>query len=71
MTIFMYLAIAVFSLIFLLLSIIIVNQKQAKVIQRFGKYHSIRKAGISLRIPLVDLVAGTQNLQIQELRVPV
>jgi regulator of protease activity HflC (stomatin/prohibitin superfamily) len=71
MTIFMFLAIAVFSLIFLLLSIIIVNQKQAKVIQRFGKYQSIRKAGISLRIPLIDLVAGTQNLQIQELRVPV
>lgn len=71
MTTFIYVAIAFFTLIILLLSIVIVNQKQAKVIQRFGKYQSIRKAGISLRIPLIDQVAGTQNLQIQELRVPV
>lgn len=71
MTIFIYVAIAFFTLIILLLSIVIVNQKQAKVIQRFGKYQSIRKAGLSLRIPLIDQVAGTQNLQIQELRVPV
>ncbi|MPQ48822.1 SPFH domain-containing protein [Marinifilum sp. N1E240] len=61
----------VLGIIFLLLSIIIVNQKQAKIIQRLGKFQSVRRAGISLRIPLIDQVVGVQNLQIQELRVPV
>lgn len=68
------LAIIIFSVlavILLLFSIVIVNQKQAKIIQRLGKFQSVRKAGISLRIPLIDQVVGIQNLQIQELRVPV
>jgi len=61
----------VFSVIFFFLSMIIVNQKEAKIMQRLGKFHSVRKAGISFRIPLIDQVVGLQNLQIQELRVPV
>ncbi|RKE02039.1 SPFH domain-containing protein [Marinifilum flexuosum] len=68
------LAIIIFSVlavILLLFSIVIVNQKQAKIIQRLGKFQSVRKAGISLRIPIIDQVVGVQNLQIQELRVPV
>ena len=59
------------AVIFFFLSMIIVNQKQAKIMQRLGKFHSVRKAGISFRIPLIDQVVGIQNLQIQELRVPV
>ena len=61
----------VFSVIFFFLSMIIVNQKEAKIMQRLGKFHSVRRAGISFRVPLIDQVAGIQNLQIQELRVPV
>lgn len=71
MTIFINVAIAFFTLLLLLLSIVIVNQKQAKIIQRLGKFQSVRKAGISLRIPFIDQIVGNQNLQIQELRVPV
>ena len=63
--------ISVLSVIFFFLSLIIVNQKEAKIMQRLGKFHSVRRAGISFRIPLIDQVAGLQNLQIQELRVPV
>lgn len=59
------------AIIFFFLSMIIVNQKQAKIMQRLGKFHSVRRAGISFRIPLIDQVAGVQSLQIQELRVPV
>lgn len=59
------------GIILLLSSIIIVKQKQAKIIQRLGKFQSVRRAGISFRIPIIDQVAGVQNLQIQELRVPV
>jgi len=63
--------ISVLSVIFFFLSLIIVNQKEAKIMQRLGKFHSVRRAGVSFRIPLIDQVAGLQNLQIQELRVPV
>ena len=59
------------AVIFFFLSMIIVNQKEAKIMQRLGKFHSVRRAGISFRIPFIDQVAGIQNLQIQELRVPV
>ncbi len=62
---------SVIAVLLILFSIIIVNQKQAKIIQRLGKFQSVRRAGISLRIPLIDQVVGVQNLQIQELRVPV
>ncbi len=59
------------SVLFFFMSMLIVNQKEAKIMQRLGKFHSVRRAGISFRIPLIDQVAGVQNLQIQELRVPV
>lgn len=62
---------SVIAVIFFFLSLIIVNQKDAKIMQRLGKFHSVRRAGISFRIPIIDQVAGIQNLQIQELRVPV
>lgn len=61
----------VFALAVFVFSIIIVNQKQAKIVQRLGKFHSVKRAGVSFRIPILDQVAGIQNLQIQELRVPV
>jgi regulator of protease activity HflC (stomatin/prohibitin superfamily) len=63
--------IIVFAIVFFVFSLIIVNQKEAKIMQRLGKFHSVRRAGISFRIPLIDQVVGIQNLQIQELRVPV
>lgn len=59
------------AVIFFFLSMLIVNQKQAKIMQRLGKFHSVRRAGVSFRIPFIDQVAGVQSLQIQELRVPV
>lgn len=61
----------VVAILIFFLSMIIVNQKQAKIVQRLGKFQSVRRAGISFRIPIIDQVAGIQNLQIQELRVPV
>ncbi len=71
MGIFIIIIFIVVGVLFFLFSIIIVNQKQAKIVQRLGKFQSVKRAGISFRIPLIDQVAGIQNLQIQELRVPV
>lgn len=56
-------------LIIIALGIFIVNQQQMAVVERFGKFHSIRNPGFQLRIPIIDQVAGRVNLRIQQLDV--
>lgn len=48
-----------------------VRQQSAAIIQRFGRFQSIRHAGFQVRIPLVDQIAGRVNLRIQQLDVNV
>jgi regulator of protease activity HflC (stomatin/prohibitin superfamily) len=60
-----FIAIIVFSGIFT------VKQQTAAIIERFGKFHSIRSAGIQIKIPLVDRVAGRMSLRVQQLDVPI
>ncbi len=55
--------------IILLSGIFIVKQQSVAIVQRFGKFHSARNAGIHWRIPLVDQIAGRLNLRIQQLDV--
>ncbi len=60
----------IFIAVFLIpLIFFIVKQQTAVVIERFGKYHSIRHSGLQLKIPLVDRVAGRLSLKIQQLDV--
>lgn len=60
----------IFILVILLpLVFFIVKQQSAAVIERFGKYQSIRHSGLQLKIPLVDRVAGKMSLKIQQLDV--
>lgn len=58
-------------LIILLGSFFLVKQQYAVIIERFGKYQSIRLAGLHLKIPIVDRKAGVMNLRIQQLDVMV
>lgn len=60
-----------FVLLLVLIGIFTVKQQNAAVIERFGKFHSIRSAGFQLRIPFVDRIAGRINLRIQQLDVNV
>jgi regulator of protease activity HflC (stomatin/prohibitin superfamily) len=46
-----------------------VKQQTAAIIERFGKFHSIRQSGLHLKIPLVDRVSGRLSLKIQQLDV--
>jgi regulator of protease activity HflC (stomatin/prohibitin superfamily) len=46
-----------------------VKQQTAVVIERFGKFSSIRHAGLQFKIPVVDKLAGRINLKIQQLDV--
>ena len=58
-----------FGLLVLISSFFIVKQQTAAVIERFGRFVSIRQSGLQLKIPLVDRVAGRLSLKIQQLDV--
>jgi regulator of protease activity HflC (stomatin/prohibitin superfamily) len=58
-----------FGLIILVTSFFIVKQQSAAIIERFGKFQSIRQSGLQMKIPLVDRVAGRLSLKIQQLDV--
>jgi regulator of protease activity HflC (stomatin/prohibitin superfamily) len=59
----------ILGLIVLVSSFFIVKQQSAGIIERFGKFHSIRHSGLQMKIPLVDRVAGRLSLKIQQLDV--
>ncbi|WP_223032351.1 SPFH domain-containing protein [Hanstruepera marina] len=59
----------VFGLLILISSFFIVKQQSAAIIERFGKFQSIRHSGLQMKIPLVDRVAGRLSLKIQQLDV--
>jgi regulator of protease activity HflC (stomatin/prohibitin superfamily) len=46
-----------------------VKQQTAYVIERLGKFQSIRQAGLQFKIPMIDKVSGKLNLRIQQLDV--
>jgi regulator of protease activity HflC (stomatin/prohibitin superfamily) len=46
-----------------------VKQQTAAILERFGKFHSIRQSGLHLKIPIIDKVAGKLSLKIQQLDV--
>ena len=52
-------------------TILIVREASAAVIERFGKFQSIRVSGLSLIIPFIDRKAATVNLRVQQLDVTV
>jgi regulator of protease activity HflC (stomatin/prohibitin superfamily) len=57
--------------IFLLLfaAFFTVKQQTSAIIERFGKFQSIRHSGLQLKIPLIDRLAGRLSLKIQQLDV--
>lgn len=54
-----------------LLGIFTVKQQTAVIIERFGKFQSTRFAGLQLKIPFIDKIAGKLSLKIQQLDVVV
>ena len=47
----------------------IVKQQTAVIIERFGKFQNIRQAGLNLKVPFIDKIAGRISLKIQQLDV--
>lgn len=55
--------------IILFASFFTVKQQTAVVVERFGKFQSIRHSGLQIKIPLIDKISGRINLKIQQLDV--
>ncbi len=58
-----------FGLIILISAFFTVKQQTAVIVERFGKFQSIRQSGLQLKIPLVDRISGRLSLKIQQLDV--
>ncbi len=56
-------------LVILFTGLFIVKQQTAVIVERFGKFISIRHAGLQFKIPIVDRIAGRISLKIQQLDV--
>ncbi len=52
-------------------SLFIVRQKTSTVLERLGKFQSVRRAGLQFKLPIIDKVVAVQNLRIQQLDVDV
>ena len=63
--------IIVIILLILIFGLFIVKQQTAFIIERFGKFQSIRSAGLHFKIPLIDRIAARLSLRIQQLDVVV
>ena len=59
------------GLLLLFLTFFIVKQQSAAVVERFGKFVSVRQSGLQIKIPVIDTVAGRLSLRIQQLDVVV
>ena len=66
-----YFTLTIVFIVFLILfaALFTVKQQTAVIIERFGKFLSIRQSGLQFKIPLIDRIAGRISLKIQQLDV--
>ena len=58
-----------FALVTLFASFFTVKQESAAIVERLGKFHSVRQSGLQLKIPFIDQISARLNLRIQQLDV--
>jgi len=63
--------IVLIGIFFFMSGMFTVKQQNVAIVERFGKFLSIRKAGLHFKIPLVDKISGRVSLKIQQLDVNV
>ena len=66
---FFFIPFVLIGLFILISSFFVVKQQTAAIIERFGRFTSIRQSGLQMKIPLVDRVSGRLSLKIQQLDV--
>lgn len=59
------------GLIILFSGIFTVKQQTSAIVERLGRFHSIRSSGLQFKIPFIDRIAGRVNLKVQQLDVNV
>ncbi|MEW5735586.1 MAG: SPFH domain-containing protein [Thermodesulfobacteriota bacterium] len=63
--------VGLFLLLTLFNTLFTVHQQTAAAVQRFGKFVRVANAGLNVKIPWIDWVAGHVNLRVQQLDVKV
>lgn len=63
-----YIIIVVFVLL-LFKTFFIVKQQTSGIVERLGRFNSVRNSGLQLKIPIIDSVVGRINLKVQQLDV--
>ena len=63
--------ILVLTLFILSLGLFTVKQQTAVLVERLGKFRSVRHSGLQLKIPFIDRISGRVSLKIQQLDVMV
>jgi regulator of protease activity HflC (stomatin/prohibitin superfamily) len=64
-------AMVIIALIIVATGIFTVNQQEAALIERLGKYKHVALAGLNFKIPIIDWIAGKVSLRVQQLDVGV
>ena len=71
MSIIIYSILGFLAFVLLFGTFFIVRQQSAAVVERFGKFISVRQSGLQLKIPFIDRVSGRVSLRVQQLDVVV
>jgi len=60
----------IIGLIIFFSGVFVVGQQDAFIIERFGKFLRVARAGLNFKIPILDRVSGKLSLRIRELDIP-
>lgn len=63
--------ITIFILSALATGLFVINQQEAAIIERLGKYKKTAQAGLNFKIPFIDWIAGKVSLRVQQLNVAI
>jgi regulator of protease activity HflC (stomatin/prohibitin superfamily) len=66
-----FIVVGVIVLILILAGLFTVTQQTAAIVERFGKFRRVARAGLNLKVPFIDRIAGRLSLRIQQLEVRV
>lgn len=66
-----FILVAVLIAVFFITALFVVKQQTRVIIERFGKFASVRRPGLQLKIPFIDKKAGTLSIRIQQLDVQI
>ena len=71
MSIIIYSILGFLGFVLLFGTFFIVRQQSAAIVERFGKFVSVRQSGLQIKIPIIDRVSGRVSLRVQQLDVVV